>query len=157
MATVDEPVAAADEGDAQASATRRSSSITLPALNPRLAAFLTGVIVGFAGVLLGFLAGRGCEIVRGVGSCGRIGVFALLVILAVQVLLGAALLKAWRFFDPISTSFLGVGVLAVFVMLFLLGALNSLWTLLFIPVLSGLTYTLSWWVTTAFVEDGNRG
>ena len=66
------------------------------------------------------VAGRGCEVIRGVGSCGGIGLLALLVILVLEILLGAVLLKAWRLTDPTSTSFLGVGLAAVFVMLFLL-------------------------------------
>jgi len=98
------------------------------------------------------LAGRGCEAVRGVGSCGGIGLLALLVIVAVEVLLGAALLKAWRLSDPVSNSFLGVGLAAVFVLLFLLGSLESVWMLLVIPVVTALTFLLSWWVTNTFVE-----
>ena len=38
------------------------------------------------------------------------------------------------------------------VLLFLLGSLESLWMFLVIPVLTGLTFLLSWWVTETFVE-----
>ena len=98
------------------------------------------------------VAGRGCEVIRGVGSCGGIGLLALLVILVLEILLGAALLKAWRLTDPTSTSFLGVGLAAVFVMLFLLTSLESLWMFLVIPLLSVVTFLVSWLVTETFVE-----
>lgn len=128
---------------------------TLPVINPRIATAVTGALVGLTGVVLAFLTGRGCEEVRGVGSCGGIGLVALLLILAIEVFLGAAMLKAWRVYDPVSTSFLGVGLLAVFVLLFLLNSLESVWMLLVIPLISALTFLLSWWVTETFVEDSS--
>jgi hypothetical protein len=135
-----------------AKAPRRSMSERVPVINPRIASIITGAFVGLVGVALAFLAGRGCEAVRGVGSCGGIGLLALLVILAIEVVLGAALLQAWRISDPTSTSFLGVGLVAVFVLLFLLSSLSSVWMVLVIPVLSALAYLLSWWVTATFVD-----
>ncbi|MCW2761943.1 MAG: hypothetical protein JWR85_2144 [Marmoricola sp.] len=123
-----------------------------PRMNPRLAAVLTGAIVGLVGVLLAYLSGTGCEAVRGVGSCGGIGLLALLVIVAIEVVLGAAILKFWRLSDPTSTSFLGVGLVAVFVLLFLLSQLDSVWMIVVIPALSGLTFLVSWWVTETFVD-----
>ena len=119
---------------------------------PLLAAGLTGGIVGLVGVVLTSVAGRGCEVIRGVGSCGGIGLLALLVILVIEVLLGTILLKAWRLSDPGSTSFLGVGLAAVFVLLFLLAQLESLWMFLVIPLLSVVTFVLSVWITETFVE-----
>ena len=68
------------------------------------------------------------------------------------MLLGSYLLKAWRLPDPTSTSFLGVGLVAVFVLLFLLSSLDSIWMIVVVPVLTGVTYLISLWVTTAFVE-----
>jgi hypothetical protein len=124
----------------------------LPVISPRLAAVVTGGLVGLVGVLLAYFASRGCETVRGVGSCGGMGLLALLMILAIQVVLGAIILKAWRIADPTSTSFLGVGLVAVFVLLFLLSSLESVWMILVIPVVSSMTFLLSWWVTTTFVE-----
>jgi hypothetical protein len=120
---------------------------------PRIAALVTGALVGLAGVVLTDLFGRGCEAVRGVGSCGGLGVVALLAILAIEVVLGAALLKAWRLSDPVSTSFLGVGLAAMLVLLFLLGSLESVWMLLVLPVLTAVTFLVSWWVTVSFVEN----
>ncbi len=146
--TVDEPV---EEPGAQRPA-RVGTPLSLPTMDPRVACVVTGVVVGVLGVLLAYFASRGCETVRGVGSCGGLGLLALLAIVVIQVVLGSILLKAWQISDTTSTSFLAVGLVAVFVLLFLLSSLDSIWMLVVIPVLSGLSFLLSWWVTTTFVE-----
>jgi hypothetical protein len=128
--------------------------VTLPRINPRVAALLTGLVVGLVGVVLSFGASNGCEAVRGVGSCGGIGLLALLAVLAVEVVLGAVLLKAFGLVDATSTSFLGVGLVAVLALLFFLSALDSPWMLLVLPVLTAITFLISWWVTETFVEQG---
>jgi hypothetical protein len=148
---VEEP--AADPGVHPAA--REPRPLRMPAIGARIAALVTGAVVGLLGVVLAFLAQRGCEAVRGVGSCGAIGLVALLAILAVEVVVGAILLKAWRLSDPASTSFLGVGLAAVLVLLFLLSSLESVWMLLVLPLLTALTFVLSCWVTTTFVEGIN--
>lgn len=132
----------------------------LPRLNPYPVALVTGVIVGVVGVALTIGTGRGCEAVRGVGSCGGFGLFAMVVILAIQVILGATLLRAFRLPDSSSTSFLGVGLAAVVVLLFFLPVLDSLWMFLVIPALTAATMAFSWWLTSNFVErpqDDLRG
>ncbi len=144
---VEEPL-----GDAEAERPSRGASLELPVLNPRIAAILSGAVVGLVGVVLSYSASRGCETVRGVGSCGGMGLLALLLILAIEVVLGAVLLKALQLSDPTSTSFLGVGLMAVFVLLFLLSSLESTWMMLVIPVVSALTFLLSWWVIATFVQ-----
>jgi len=132
---------------------RKRAPRQLPVINPRLAVALTGGVVGLVGVALTTVAGRGCEVIRGVGSCGGIGLLALLVILVLEILLGAVLLKAWRLTDPTSTSFLGVGLAAVFVMLFLLQSLESVWMFLVIPLLTVATFVGSWLVTETLGES----
>ncbi len=144
----------ADEEAGRRRAPRERTPVSLPAINPRIAALVTGLVVGLVGVLLSFGASRGCEAVRGVGSCGGSGLFALLAVLAIEVVLGAVLLKAWGIVDPASTSFLGVGLVAVLALLFFLRSLESVWMLLVIPVLTAITFLLSWWVTETFVEQG---
>ena len=104
--------------------------------------------------VLSFGASRGCEAVRGVGTCGGTGLFALLAVLIIQVVLGSLLLKGAGVFDPTSTSFLAVGLVAVLALLFFLSSLESVWMLLVIPVLTAITFLLSWWVTETFVEAG---
>ena len=108
--------------------------------------------MGILGVLLAFGAGRGCEAVRGAGTCGGFGLVALIAILGLMVVLGAIMLKAFGLGDPVSTSFLAVGLLAVIAMLFLLRWIDSVWMLLVVPVISLVTYALSWWVTETFIE-----
>ncbi len=72
--------------------------------------------------------------------------------LALEVVLGAIVLKAFKLTDPVGTSFLGVGLVAVLVLLFLLGSLESPTMLVVIPLLTGLTFLASWWVTETFIE-----
>ena len=38
-------------------------------------------------------------------------------------------------------------------LLFFLGSLDSVWMLLVIPVLTAITFLVSWWVTETFVEQ----
>ncbi|MCW2786041.1 MAG: hypothetical protein JWP74_2558 [Marmoricola sp.] len=126
----------------------------MPGISPILAALITGAISGLICVLLVKGASASCDAVRGDGSCG--GGFALLAlvgILAIEVLIGANLLKAWKVSDPFSTSFLGVGLVATAAMLFFLNVLDSPVMIVVIPVLTAVTFVLSWWVTVTFVED----
>ncbi len=132
--------------------TRETMKLNLPPVDPRLAAVLTGAMVGLVGVILTLVAARGCEAVRGVGSCGGIGLFALLTVLGVEVVLGAMLLTAWKIPDAVSTSFLAIGLVAVFVLLFLLRSLDSIWMLVVIPLMTAASYVLSWRVTASLVD-----
>jgi hypothetical protein len=111
-----------------------------------------GLVCGLVGIVLTIGALRGCEAVRGVGSCGGIGVFALLAILVVEVLVGATLLRACRVRDAVSTSLLGVGVTAVVIVLFLLGSLGDWWMVVVVPLVTAAGYLFSWWVTSRFVD-----
>ena len=70
--------------------------------------------------MLSLGASQGCEAVRGVGSCGGIGLFALLAVLLIEVLLGVRPAQGVAAADPTSTSFLGVGLVAVMALLFFL-------------------------------------
>lgn len=130
--------------------------LSLPALDGRVAAPITGLLVGLAGVALTFITQRGCEAVKGTGSCGGVGLFLLIAILALMVLLGAALLKAWSISDPTNSSFLAVGLVAVLAMLFFLPYIDRWFMVIVIPVLSALTYLLSWWVTHKFIEGADE-
>ncbi|HET8560407.1 MAG TPA: hypothetical protein VFL69_07820 [Marmoricola sp.] len=129
---------------------RRPSPLTR--VPPPYAAAMAGIACGFVGVVLTSLALHACEAVRGVGSCGGIGLFALLLILVLEILIGAALLKACGVPDSFSTSFLGVGLVAVVIMLFLLSRLDSPWMLLVIPLVTAAAFVASWLVTRTFVE-----
>jgi len=124
-----------------------------PPVDPRLGVVLVGIVVGLIGVVLFYLAGVGCNAVRGVNSCGGLGVAALLLVSAVEIVVGAALLKAFALSDAASTSFLAVGMVAVIAMAFFFDALGSVWMFLVLPLLTGATFLVSWWISTSFVED----
>jgi hypothetical protein len=117
-----------------------------------VAAVLTGAVIGLAIVGLTWGSQRTCEAARGTSSCGAAGFWLLVAIMIAMVLLGAALLRAWRVPDPGSTSFLAIGLLAVLALLFLVDALFSRWMVLVIPLLTVGSYALAHWVTSTFVE-----
>jgi hypothetical protein len=137
-------------------ARRQRDPLRLPLVPGPVAAVVTGLVCGFLTFFLALASARGCQAVRGVGSCGGFGLFALLVVLTLTVLIGGLLLRAFRVSDPMSTSFLGIGLMAVVVMLFFLGAIDSPWMLAVIPVLTAITFLVSWWVTTKFVDVGDQ-
>jgi hypothetical protein len=118
------------------------------------AAAVTGVVVGALGVLLVWLAGVGCEAVRGTSSCGGgPGLLLLVVVLGVMAWAGSLLLRVFAVPDAGSTSVLAVGILAVLVMVFLLGSLDEWWTAVAVPVAAVAAYCSAWWVTTAVVGE----
>jgi len=112
-----------------------------------------GVVVGLIGVVLFYLAQVGCSTVRGVNSCGGLGVAALLLVAAVEVVVGSVLLKALSLTETTSTSLLAVGMVAVIAMALFFGALGSVWMFLVLPLLTGATFLVSWWITHSIVED----
>ena len=117
-----------------------------------LAAILAGVVVGGFGTGSTYGALRGCEALNGTDSCGGPGLFGLLAIVVLMGLVGALLLKLMRVTDPGSTSFLGVGLLCVVVLVALMEELFSVWMFVAIPLLSAVCYSLARWVTTRFVQ-----
>jgi hypothetical protein len=126
----------------------------LPTIKPVYAAIISGVLAGLAVVLLALGASRGCEAVRDTSSCGGgVGLLATVALLAIEVMIGANLLKAWQISDPVSTSFLGVGIVATIAMLTFLDKIDSPWMLLVIPVMTAVFFAVSWWVTVRFVDE----
>ena len=118
------------------------------------AASLTGVAVGGLAVLLAWLAGVGCEAVRGTSACGGgPGLLILLVVLVVLTWAGSLLLRVLGVPHAGSTSLLAVGILAVLVLVFLLGSLDERWAIVAVPVASAISYAASWWVTGAVGDD----
>ena len=126
---------------------RRPPNVSLTGLP---AAALTGVAVGVLAVLLAWLAGVGCEAVRGTSACGGgPGLLVLAVVLALLGWAGSLLLRSFTVPDAGSTSALAVGILAVLVLVFLLGSLDEWWALVAVPAASAVAFCGSWWVTTA--------
>jgi hypothetical protein len=130
------------------------SARSAPVVPGRVAAAITGLVVGAVGGVATYGAMEGCEAVRGVSTCGGApGFFILVAILALMVLLGGLILKAFRVGASGSTSFLAVGVVTVIAMLVLLDVIFSPWMFVVIPVLSALAFVLAHWVTTRFDEE----
>ncbi len=130
---------------------RRSFRLSIGAIP---GAVVTGILVGAATVGLTWGSLRVCELVRGASSCGGTGLLLLLLILVAMIFLGAGLLRFFGVADAGSTSFLAVGLLTVVVLLFLVDLLFNWWMIIVIPCVTLLTYTLSAWVTSSFVDSG---
>ncbi|MDP3893653.1 hypothetical protein [Nocardioides sp.] len=130
--------------------------LSLPELSGRQAAGVTGLVVGLLGVGASYLSLRLCSVIKGTTSCGGPGLLLLLAILIVLVIAGGALLRAFGVPDPTSTSFLAVGLLAVIALLFLVEVLLSWTMVIVIPVVAAVTYLLSHWVTTEFIEPARE-
>ena len=125
---------------------------TAPALPGPVAAPLTGLVVGALGAGVTYGGLRGCEAVNGTPSCGGPGLGYLVAIAIGMVAVGALLLKALRAAEPVGTSFLAVGIIAVVVLLGLTGVIFSVWMFLAIPAVAAASYALAHWVTTRFVD-----
>ncbi len=141
-----------DSADDEPVDRKRRREFALPAIGGLPAAILTGAVVGVLTVGLTWASLRLCEVVQGTSSCGNPGFFLLLAIMIAMVLAGGALLRAFGVPDPGSTSFLGMGLVAVIVLLFLVELLFAWWMILVIPAAAMAAYALAHWVTTAFVE-----
>ena len=132
---------------------RTRPSLSMPDIGGYPAAGLTGLLVGL--LLVGLTAGalRACEALRGTATCGgAIGITTLVGIMALLVVLGGLILRAFDVPDPISSSFLALGMVSVVALLFLLDVLMTPWGIVLIPLLTVLSYLAARWVTTAFVE-----
>ncbi|HSE55799.1 MAG TPA: hypothetical protein VLB03_08695, partial [Nocardioidaceae bacterium] len=150
----EQPTAEIPAPAARRRAKRERSGPSMPSVPGRIAAGLTGLLVGAAGGAATYGAMAGCEAVRGVSTCGGApGFFILVAILVLMVLLGAAILKTFGVSDPGSTSFLAVGIVAVVVMLTLLDVIFSPWMFAVVPLLSAASYLLAHWVTTRFDDE----
>lgn len=116
------------------------------------AAVATGAFIGLLLVALTWGSMHLCELVRGTSACGRPGFLVLLAIMVILIVVGALLLKAWEIGDPGATSFLGVGLVAVLLLLFLTELLFNWWMVIVVPVLGMIAFALAYWLSTAFVE-----
>ena len=134
----------------------RRAETNLPPVAGWVAAPVTGVLVGLS--LVGLTAGalKGCESVRGTSTCGGWGVPLLLLIMGLLIVLGGLLLRLFHVPDPVTTSFLALGMVAVIALLALLDVLESPWMLVVIPAITVAMYLLAYWVTTAFVEPAKE-
>jgi hypothetical protein len=132
---------------------RRPIRIHLPG---PLVALLTGAVVGLAVVGLTSASLHMCSSMRGTSSCGKPGVLLLLVITVAVIFLGSLLLRFADVDTHGSTSFLGVGLLVVLILLALLPVLDDWWMVIAVPVLAMISFFAAWWLTTTYVEPGER-
>ena len=137
---------------AEPAAAHRDPSSRRPALPGPMGAVLAGLVVGAAGAAGTYGGLRSCEAINGTPSCGASGLGYLVAIAVGMVAIGWLLLRLLGIEDPLSTSFLGVGIVVVVVLAGLTGVIFSAWMFLVIPLLAAAAYTLAHWVATRFVE-----
>jgi len=135
-----------------APAVRRSLFRSVGALP---AALVTGTVVGLLTVGLVWLALRGCSNLRGTSTCGDPGLLVLVAIFVAMTYVGRTLLRAWQVPDAGSSSFLGMALVAVVALLFV-EDLDSTMGAATLAVVAAVAYGLSQWVTSTFVEPGDR-
>jgi hypothetical protein len=141
------------EEDAEPPVRRRRAHVHLPGA---VVAMVTGALVGLA--LVGLTtAGLGlCSVVRGTSSCGTPGYLVLLAITVGLVFLGALMLRLLGVPTNASTSFLGLSLVIVVILLALLPVIDAWWMVIAVPVVSMLCYLAAWRLTTTYVEPGDR-
>lgn len=132
---------------------RAPRTLAAPAwLDGRVAAMVTGLVVGLLIVIATALSLRLCDLVQGTTSCGKPGSFLLVAILVLGVVAGSLMLRLAKVADPGSTSFLAVALMSVAALLFLIDQLFAWWMVIAVPLISVGTFALSHWVTTTFTE-----
>lgn len=121
----------------------------IPHIDPRLAAAITGLVVGLVSVGLGLIALEIFNDVRGVASGGKQwGSLTFVVMAFIAVLLGDLLLRAFGATRAALISFLAV-VLTIIAMLGLfLDMADDQRALVLVPVLAAVTYLVSHWLIT---------
>ncbi len=136
---------------------RRRRTPRIPASLPAaLVALLVGAVAGLALVSLTSAGLHACTAWRGTSSCGTPGILLLLAATVLTVLLGSLLLRLAGADSPGSTSFLGVGLLVVVILLALLPVISDRWMVVVVPVVAMLTFAAARWLTTTYVEPGER-
>ncbi|ROR89289.1 hypothetical protein [Nocardioides aurantiacus] len=144
------------DGDTTEEGRRRRPSLRVPQVASRLAAAVAGAVTALAGVGLAWLALQGCDVVRGVSSCGGgPGLLALLLVLVAEVLLGAALLRVLGVVQPAGTALVGVGLVVVAAMFFPATAVTSAAAAVVLPVATAITFVLAHFAATAVVDLGD--
>jgi hypothetical protein len=132
---------------------RPPRELRLPALSGLQAAAFAGLVVGAFLVLATFGSLRGCSALRGTSTCGGAAGFPLLLAIGiVAVVIGAALLRAFRVTSPGSDSFLAVALVAVLTTLFLGSHYDAWWMFVVVPVLTLAAFSLAHWVSVNLID-----
>jgi hypothetical protein len=129
----------------------------LPQLPEWAATLVTGLVVGVFGAVLTDLGLRGCQAWHGTSSCGGTGVLMLVVIVLLMGFLGGFLLRLWQVGDARATSFIGVALICVVVLVALMNVVLSPWMFLVAPLVGAAAYLAADWVTTRFVQPADEG
>jgi hypothetical protein len=148
----DEPTPAGGASSPRVAPARRRAARPArgPLVVPRYAgAAAAGLVAGIAMLCFVWLAFRGCDALSGTGSCGTgPGMVFLVVVFALTVLVGRALLALLKIPEAGMTAFLAVGVTSLVAVLAPGDLLDSAAILVVLPLLSAGTFAASSWVAT---------
>lgn len=119
----------------------------IPHIDPRLAAAITGAVVGLVSVGLGLIALEVFNDLRGVAAGGgRWGSLTFVVVSFIAIVIGDLLLTAFGASHAGLISFLGVVLTIVAMLGLFLDLADDQRALVLVPVLSALTYFVSQWL-----------
>lgn len=126
-----------------------------PLVVPRYAgAAAAGLLAGIAMLCFVWLAFRSCEALSGTGSCDAgPGLIFLVVVFALTVLVGGALLGLLKLPEVGMTAFLAVGVTSLVAVLAPSGLLDSAAIVVLLPLLSAGAFAGSSWVATMQIDS----
>ena len=123
-----------------------------PVPAPVLAA-ATGLLVGWAAAALVWVGMAGCEAWRDTPSCGGgVGFGMLAAVFVISWIAGRLLLGFAGVPDALLTSFLGIAIALIAVMLFLIDETFSVWMWLVMPVVMAITFAFSTWLVRALSD-----
>lgn len=121
----------------------------VPHIDPRLAAVITGIIVGLVSVGLGLIALEIFNDVRGVASGGgRWGTLTFVVVTFIAIVVGDLLLTAFGTARAGLISFLAVVLAIVALLGVFLEMADDQRALVVVPALAAVTYLVSHWLIT---------
>lgn len=136
--------AAGKVGSATGATVGKVRAYRLPRMEQTVASAVAGIIIGLVTVGLAALFAMAFSELRGTSTGGGSwGSLTVVVLAFVAFALGEFILAKLHVRQPRVTSFIGVSLTLVLIMLFFLGLVDSMWALLVVPLLCAATYALA--------------
>jgi hypothetical protein len=118
-----------------------------------LAVVIAGVLAGLVAAALYYSAVQGCHWLRGPGGCGGIGLLSTIVTLVISGAAGAGVLRLMGQRDAVATSYLGIALLAVLVMVTVIRQLDNVWMVAITPAMTAGCFLISWWLISIVITE----
>lgn len=135
----------------------RVRTVNAPQLPPAAAAAAVGLLTGLVGVALTLVMMAGCGVLLGTPSCGGgLGFIALVLVIAVTVLAGRAMMRFLSVPDAAAIAFVGVVTVVVLLLLLAPDSLFSVWMWIVVPLLTAVTFASTCALTMAAETSPDR-